>query len=583
MARVPTADLLSPDAIWREVGKIVASRTFRSASAQREFLRHAVSEKLQGRGHLLKEYSIGIAVFRKKESFDPRLDSIVRSEARKLRARLERYFATEGADDPVRIQIPLGKYAPVFATSKQLAAPATATRALRIAVLPFENRSAAKRDEFFADGLTDELSHAFTHLHGLEVVARTSAFQFKGRPIDVREVGRRLNVQAVVEGSVRRSGDRLRILAQLDDAVNGHSVWSESYDRRLSDLFDVQREIAGTITSELSGHFRKALPQHAPGRSLPSAVYEDYLRGQNFWNRHTVEGFENAIACFEQVVAKDPGYARAYTGLAYCYVMLPILKAVPSADFIPKVQVSASKALEFDPSAGEAHIALALPQIHEYNWRAADDEFRAGLKLCPSDVVGHAWYGTYLLSVGRDEEAVREHKKVLELDPASAPAVNCYAQTLYYLRRHDDAAEQFRKALKLDPSLPRAHAGLGLAYMQNRSYARGIAALEKAQELTQGPGRVKADLAYAYAVSGNRYKAEGVLNEFLRRFDPVSFPALMIAEIFIGLGDRDKAFEWLHRAVDQRDLALFLKPDPLYDSLRADPRFTSLLKRVNLT
>jgi len=585
----------SPESIGHQVEKILASRTFRSAAGQRDFLRYTVTEKLHGRGHLLKEYSIGVAVFRKKESFDPRLDSIVRTEARKLRVRLAKYFESEGKDDPLRIQLPLGKYTPVF--SRALEAPPTAAltplsnvvfrdrQALRIAILPFVNRSALKQDEFFSDGLTDELSHAFTRIRGLEVVARTSAFQFKGQLTDVREVGRRLNVHAVVEGSVRRTGNRLRILAQLDDAVNGHTVWSETYDRKRSNLFEVQREISTTITGELGARFRggKAINARPPLRNAVIAprTYEAYLQGCSFWNRHTIEGFEAAIGCFEKAVAKEPLYARAYASLAYCYVMLPMLKAILPSGFIPKIHAAASRALEVESSVGEAHIALALPLIHDYKWRAADEKFRKGLELCPSDAVGHAWYGTYLLSMGRADEGLREHRKVLELDPVAPPAINCLAQTLYYLRRHDEAAEQFRKALNLDPSFPRAHAGLGLACLQKGSFVRALAELELAQKLTPELGRVKSDLAYAYAVSGHRDKAEEILNEFLRRFTP-SFPALMIAEIYIGLGDKDRAFEWLNRAIDQKDLAVFLKCDPMYDPLRSDPRFAALLKRTNL-
>ncbi|MEO8052821.1 MAG: hypothetical protein ABI833_20620 [Acidobacteriota bacterium] len=438
------AEEYSRESIECEVDKILASRTFRSAAAQRDFLRYTVTEKLHGRGHLLKEYSIGIAVFRKKESFDPRLDSIVRTEAHKLRARLAKYFESEGKGDPLRIQLPLGKYTPTF--SRELEGPATAVipvsnvtfrsrQALRIAVLPFVNRSVMKQDEFFSDGLTDELSHAFTRILGLEVVARISAFQFKGQLIDIREVGRMLNVQAVIEGSVRRSGNRLRILAQLDDAVNGRTVWSECYDRKLSNLFEVQREISTTIAGELGVRFRGGEALHAApsGGNIAGAprVHEDYLRGCSFWDRHTIEGFEAAIGCFEQAVAKEPTHARAYASLAYCYVMVPMLKAVLPAEFIPKIRAAASRALQVESSVGEAHIALALPLIHDYKWRAAGEEFRRGLELCPSDVVGHAWYGTYLLSVGRTEEGLREHSRVLELEPDSPPAVNCHAQTLY--------------------------------------------------------------------------------------------------------------------------------------------------------
>ena len=591
---------LSPETILRQMEKMASSRTFRPAARQSSFLRYVVEESIEGRGHLLKEYSIGVAVFRKKESFDPRLDSIVRTEARKLRVRLARYFEGEGKDDPVRIELPLGRYVPAFSGAGErteltpgrrplLFHVSSRNRAgLRIAVLPFVNRGASQRDEYFTDGLTDELSHAFTRVQGLEVVARTSAFQFKGRPIDIREVGQRLNVHALVEGSVRRSGQRVRILAQLDDAIQGDTVWSQSYDRRLADLLDVQQEIAATITDELGNHFHVSKALQAPARrqqalaSAEPAVYQEYLQGLYLWNRHTLEGFDAAIGCFERAIGEDPRFARAYASLAYCYGMLPILKAVLPSEFVPKMRVIASKALEIDAGMGEAHIAMALPLIHDYEWQSAGQEFSQGLALCPCDVVGHAWYGTFLANVGRGEEALREHARVLALDPASPPAQYCYGQTLYFLRRYDEAADQFRKALALDASFPRAHAGLGLACIQKGSHLRGVAELERAQELTPGLGRVKADLAYGYAVAGQRDKAQAILSEFLGQFAPASFPALMIAEIFIGLGDQDSAFEWLHRAVDQKDISAFLGCDPLYDPLRSDPRFTALLKRTNL-
>ncbi len=630
-----SSELISSESIWREMEKIASSETFRSAVGQRNFLRFAVTEALQGRGHLLKEYSIGIAVFRKKDSFDPRLDSIVRTEARKLRARLVKYFESEGKDDPLRIQFPLGKYAPSFRqvscdpiigveelrvparrnelpdcdgeASKLLTVGALGLRptrnsslpaappmnfrhrqTLRIAVLPFVNRSAEKRDEFFSDGLTDELSHAFASIPGLEIVARTSAFQFKGQPMDVREIGRRLNVDAVIEGSVRRAGNQLRILAQLDDAFSGNTVWSASYDRKLSQLFAVQREISTTITRELGIHFHDGQPLigvNGSGDDFAPAspvLYEEYLQGQYFWNRHTVEDFEAAISCFQRVIAKEAKFARAYTSLAYCYVMLPMMKAILQSEFIPKIRAAASTALEIDSSAGGAYFALALPLIHDFDWSGAGDAFRIGLKLCPSDVIGHAWHGTYLMSVGRAEEALSEQQKILELDPASVPALFSHAQTLYYLRRYDESIEQFRKALTFNPSFPREHAGLGLSCIHKGSYMRGIAELESAQELTPGLGRVRSNLGYAYAVSGNRTKALEILNELLGHVSPNSFPAAMIAEVYIGLGDKDRAFEWLHKAIDQKDLAVFLKADPLYDLLRPDPRFSTLLRRMNL-
>ena len=301
-----------------------------------------------------------------------------------------------------------------------------------------------------------------------------------------------------------------------------------------------------------------------------------------YWKRHRLEDFPEAVLFFRRATERDVTFARAYANLAYAYLMLPVLNAVLPSQVLGKARRAATKALTIDPAAGEAHIALALPLVQENQWREAGEEFRKGLELSPSDAFGRALYGMYLAAVGRPAEALKEHGRALQMDPASSVTASCYGQTLYLLRRHREAERHFRAALALDSSLPRAHAGLGLTSLHQGNYAKAIAELESAQSLTPGLGRVKASLGFAYATAGNKDKAHEVLNELLHRFTPASFPALMIAEVCIGLGDTDKAFQWLHTAFDQKDLAPFLTCDPLFDPLRTDSRFSSLLKRINL-
>ena len=581
---------LSKESIYRQMEKILRSRTFRRAAGQRKFLLYAVTEALEGRGHLLKEYSIGACL--KGDSFDPRVDSIVRTEARKLRASLDKYFESEGRADPLRIHFPVGKYVPAFTEPSRegfLSAKSRIGRGLRIAVLPFVSRSATQREEFFSDGLTDELIHVLARIPGLEVSARTSAFQFRGQDVDVREIGRRLDVNAVVEGSVRTSRGRIRVIAQLADASSGRTVWSGSYDRRAREPFAVQQELSRTLSDEIGKHFPYRAPiargvndnRHELTRRHP--FDEEYLTGRYFARRYTLGDYESAIDCFRQSIAAEPQSARAYSDLARCYVMLPFFKAILASAFIPRIRTSASKALKIDSSLGEAHIAAAVPLIYDFDWSAAGVEFRKGLELSPLDLVGRAWYGTYLLNIGRGAEGLAEHKRVWDLDPTSPLAAHNYGLALYLSRRYDNAIAQFRKALALNPSHAASHAGLGAACVQKGRYVQGIAELETAENFTPGLGRVRAALAYAYAVSGNRDKAKEILNQFLNKFDPNSFPALMIAEVYIGLGDKRRAFDWLHKAIDQKDLAVFLKSDPLYDPLRADPRFVALLKRTSLS
>lgn len=598
------------DLVLQGVGAIIGSRTFRLAVRQRAFLQHVVKETLRGRSDLLKEYSIAIAVFGKDPSFDPRLSSIVRTEARKLRKRLAKYYATEGRSDPIRIELPVGRYAPVFhkpaepppavgvdspvaqvgpSTSPTELTPARRREpALRVLVLPFENRSAIKRDQVLSDGLTDELSHALSQAPDLEVVARTSAFQFKDRLVDVSEIAHRLNVEAIIEGSVRPSGKEIRILAQVDDE-RGRIVWSAWFTRSRSDIFEIAPLLEG-VTAGLNSLIRR--PETAsvhPGQTGPSKAidadekaYQDYLQGLYLWNRHTLADFAEAIRYFKRATERDTRFTRAYLNLAYAYIMLPVLSTSLPSEFLPKAYAAAARALELDPRAGEAHIAMALSLIQECRWDEAGEEFRKGLELSPSDAFGRAWYGMYLATIGRSEEALQEQQHALQLEPASPVTAYCYGQTLYLLRRYTQAAHYFRSALALDPNLPRAHAGLGLTSLQQRNYARAIAELERAVALTPGLGRVKADLGYAYAVAGDTDKATGMLNEFLKDFRPASFPAAMIAQIYIGLGETDQALEWLHQAVDQNDLVPFLTCDPLFDPLRRNPRFVELLKRTNL-
>ena len=587
----------TPDLILQGVEAITGSRTFSRAARQRSFLKYVVEETLAGRAGRLKEYSIGIAVLGKDPSFDPRLSSIVRTEARKLRARLAKYYETEGRADPVRIELPLGTYAPVFS---QTAAPPLArlseerpsqpeTAALRVLVLPFENRSSTRRDEVFCDGLADELSHVLTQLPNVEVVARSSAFQYKGRPTNVSELAERFNLDAVLEGSVRRSGGRVRVLAQIDNR-QGQTIWSHQYERKHSGGFSVEQEIAQAIANEVVS--RAQAPQPRPSRAVlktrpprgePNArAYQDYLQGVYYWKRHTLEDFGEAVRHFRRAIERDVRFTRAYTNLAYAYLMLPVLNAVLPSEFLPKARAAALRALEIDPQAGEAHIALALPFIQESRWREAGEEFRAGLELSPSDSLGRSWHGMYHATLGHASEALREHQRALQLDPESPVTSYCYGQTLYLLRRYDQAAHYFRSALALDPSLARAHASLGMVCLQQRNYATALSEMERAAALTSGLGRVKADLGYAYAAAGNKDKAREILSEFLTRFRPASFPAFMIAEVYIGLGDQHNSLEWLHRAMDQKDLAPFLSCDPVFDPLRADPRFSAVLKRANL-
>ncbi len=412
--------LPSPPAVLAQLEKILLSRTFRSAEGQKNFLRYAVERTIEGQD-CIKEYSIATQVLGRAESFDPRKDSIVRVEARKLRARLVKYYEEEGEQDQVRIEFLKGSYVPVFSNAVPDAAavlapeetesipapipevsvtPAVASKsfpvrnitiaasllimaglvylvvvrskpdpvstASSIVVLPFANLGDDKTDESFSDGLTEELIDSLARVPGLHIVARNSAFQYKGKPTDVRKIGKELNVRTVLEGSVRKEGRRVRITAQLDDASTGYHLWSASYEKEMKDILAIQSEISQAITSSLG--MQLAGKNATDGSKIPLGdspalnpeAYQDYLHGLAFLNKRNAEDVRTAMGYFQQAIGKDPNYALAYLGLAHSYANIPIYAAIPSREAASQIREAASKALASDSTLGEAHFDLAL-------------------------------------------------------------------------------------------------------------------------------------------------------------------------------------------------------------------------------
>jgi len=635
----------NPQEVRIQLEKILASHTFRGAEGQRAFLRYAVAEALAGRGDSLKEYTIGTEAFGRKESFDPRIDPIVRTQARKLRARLSKYFEGEGVEDPLRIEFPKGSYSPLFrsaapaemstatapvservaeeiSTPKAVLRPVTfklrwkiaavslailglvssgsaalyiARPALwhgeprrthpSIAVMPFVNVSDDKDDEFLSDGLTDELIDSLGQVAGLQVVARTSSFYFKGKSIGLREAGRQLKVGAVLEGSVLRSGKRLRVTVQLNNPQDGYRLWSGSYERESTDVAQIKREISQSITSALGVRFAGGglespeAPLH-PGSPSPAA-YQDYLKGRYSWNKLNAESLKTAIHYFQQAIGEDPSFARAYTALADSYVMAPQVATARPSEVVSKINAAASKALELDPSLGEAHFDLAISAEYEYDWRTAEREFTKGLQLSPGSAVGHLWYAKFLAILGRKPEVMVQRKLAAELDPVSPYALQSIGGYLSVMGHYDEAIDQFQSVLALEPTFGLARQGLGVAYVLQGKPEKGIAELHAACHQMEGPRR-KALLGYAYAISGRTVEARQILNDFLRKSRDGSVPALAIAQIYIGLGDDNHAFQWLEKAIDEKDLAVTLQWDSIYEPLRSDRRYLSLLRRMKL-
>jgi TolB-like protein/Tfp pilus assembly protein PilF len=650
-------DSLSDDSIREELSRVLSSQTFQGAKAHKRFLQYIVERTVVGSAHEVKEYTLGVQVFQRGAAFDPRLDPIVRVEARKLRGRLTRYYETEGEHDRLRIELPAGGYVPAFRKLDfaRLPSPAEETEppasleaassalspgkpeeqkpasgalygptwtvpwrtlglgalvllvsiaiyAVRsivrdrgssrlfpsIAVLPFQNLGDVK-DESFSDGLTDELIDSLGRVQGLQVVARTSAFQFRSKTLDIREIGKKLNVRTVLEGSVRIYGNRLRITAELDDTGNGYRVWSNSYERNFEDALFIQRDIAQAIVGALQEQLAKVgVPRElsfSPAKASPVNVeaYEDYLRGVYFWNKQTTESIKTAKNYFEHAIALDPGQASVYTGLARCYAALPSFTKLRARDIVPKIRELALKALQLDQSLPEAHIDLGYVSFLEYDWTSAEAEFKKGLKLAPGDAMAHRWYCTYLSSAGRLEEALAESKTAQLLDPVSPYMLEGTARTLYLMRRYDEAIEQYQKTLALDPQYSYAHLGLGTIYIQLKKYAQANVELQLARERLGDNPSPLSELARMYAAAGNSREAQKILRGFLDKAAAGSFPAKPIAKTYLALGDKDQALQWIANAISAQDVYLYLKSDPIWDSLRSDSRFNTLLQKARLT
>jgi serine/threonine protein kinase/Tfp pilus assembly protein PilF len=454
-----------------------------------------------------------------------------------------------------------------------------------IVVLPFTNMSSDLENEFFADGITEEIINALAQIEDLRVVARTSAFSFKGKHVDLRTVGECLNVTTVLEGSVRKSGNRLRITAQLINVADGYHLWSERYDRELQDIFEVQDEIAKTIADRLKvtlGAGRQKPLVKAGTKNLEA--YQLYLKGRFHWNKRTPDGFQKAIEHFQEAIEKDPAYALAYAGLADTYDMASFFNLFPPGEVMPKAKTAAAKALEIDDGLAEAHVSLGYASFtYDWDWTAAGKHFQQALAVNPSYVRNHAFYPLYLSSLGRFDEALAMAKSVLDLDPASPAVSHVLAVQLYLARQFDQAIQQCHKTLELDPNYAVAYSVLGQAYASKGSSREALPDLDKFSALSRGGAAALALLGYAHARLGDRNEALRMLEELSALAKRSFVPAFFFALVSAGLEDKDQAFTRLEKACEERFNRLaYLRVETLWDPLRPDPRFAELVRRVGI-
>ncbi|MCI4356317.1 MAG: tetratricopeptide repeat protein [Thermoplasmata archaeon] len=455
----------------------------------------------------------------------------------------------------------------------------------RLAVIPLANLSGDPRDEFFSDGLTEELISALSRVRGVRVIARTSAMRFKGRSVGIGEIAKALDVGAIVEGSVRRDGARVRVTAQLIDCASEEHLWSATYDRELSDLFAIQSDIARRIVKGLRVPLQRA-DAAALERSATRDIdaYTLYLEGRYQWNLRSPPSLLAAVELFHGALAKDPTFALAQSGLADSYCSLALLEFEAPSSAFPKARAAAEAALRVDPNLSEAHASLGLVRFqYERDFAGADKELRRAIELNPNYPAAHQFYADYLKAMGRFDEALREMRRALALDPVSLAINTGLGHVLYLSRQYDRAIEQYRAALALDPSFVQAHLWFGRPYLEKGMFDEAIAELRQAVELSHGSTISLAVLGHAFASAGRGPEAHEILRQLEERAKATYLPSYWIALIYTGLGETATALTWLERAADERSSWLvWIKVEPRFDRLRSDPRFELLLRRLGL-
>jgi len=451
-----------------------------------------------------------------------------------------------------------------------------------LAVLPLENLSRDPEQEYFADGMTDELTTNLAQISGLRVISRASVMQFKGVRKSLPTIARELNVDGVIEGSVLRSGGRVRITAQLIHAPTDAHLWANSYERELGDVLALQDEVARAIAQQIRV---KLTPQDkmrfVRARPIRPDAHEAYLKGNYYLGQGSLEKGKQH---FQQAIQLDPDYAPPYAALAGYYYLAGLFAMLPPIEAFPKAKDAAAKALEKDDTLAIAHDAMALVKLqHEWNWADSEAEFRRAIALNPNNADIHHDYAHYLMSLDRVPESVAENQRAVELDPFDAVLIGCLGWHSLYARRYDQAIEHSLKAIQMEPDYFWAHLVLGWAYEQKSMFEQAIAEFRKAIALMEGAPLARASLAHAFAVAGKRPEARKILGQLMQESNRSYVSAYDVAAIYAGLGDRERAFEWLQKAYAERSsLLVHIKWDPRFDVLRSDAHFQDLLRRVGL-
>jgi len=575
--------LTVPASVVRDhLGRIERSASFAKAERLRAFLRFVVDKTLAGEHDAIKEYSIALEVCGRDSSFDPKTDPIVRVDANRLRARLEAYYAVEGRDDPVRISILKGAYVPTIISIEPAA---THTAGAALVVLPFVNLGPQHDDESFADGLTEELIHQLSCNPGLRVIARTSAFQYRGKGGDVRQIAANLGVGYVVEGSMRSAGDQIRVAVQLTDVATCTVCWSDRYERQLSHVFAVQDDICRNIARALDIQLVDAV-RYSPSPAAEPAAHVEYLKGRHFWNRRTGTSLVQSLEHYRRALALDPQYAPAHCGIAETLCVQTLNEQLAAADALVLARAHARRATELAPNLAEALVSAAVvASLLEWDWARGDRLFRRATEINPGYSLGHYLHAIVNLAPRAQwEEALIAMDRAIDLDPVS-PVLYRDLGVVHYLRgEFADAERALREAGTLEPGFRGSLFWLARTLVE---VGRLEEALETFQTRWNEPGantRVLASLVHTLGLMGRR-------GEALERFDQLQIeatagrvPPLNLAIAHLGLGQREEAIALLERAYAERAIPLYqLAVDPVYAPVRGSARVQAILLNMKLS
>jgi len=570
-----------------QLKQILASPGFRRSARLQRFLRLAVEQTLAGKTDQLKEYIIGRDVFDRGTDYDPRVDSIVRVEAQRLRKKLREYYRTHGHTDPILINLQSGTYVPAFARAPHphsalvgvkaesmvtLARPDPRT----VAVFPFSNLSPEPEQEYFCDGITEDIINALSAIPELQVIGRTSLFALKRTNSDPHEIGVRLGAGTIIEGSVRKAGELLRVSARIVDSETRQTRWSQVFDRKTSDVFSIEDEIARSIALTLRADRPPVWSQKAP----TTEAHILYLKGRQAWNQLTREGYQTAIAQFSRAISLYPDFAPPYAGLADTYTWLSLWGMMRPREALPKAKEAARQALRLDPASAQAHSSLAAARFfYDWDWQESVLLLQRALDLQPSYLDGHQIHGVCLLMLGRFEEALLSLERAVHLDPLSVRMNRTVGLAYYFQGRAHEAQKWLEAAIALDPDSKESHYLLARLHLRESRYDE---ALKEAQQCQTNAGALAVSvLGIARIRTGDSAGALAILESLSAMSLAKYVDPLASAYVHVALGNSDAALECLEKSLMERSpAALLLNIDPLFDEIRSDPRFQKLVSSL---